>query len=71
MQNIEGLWFNIIHLKIMKMNSTYNKNTFYDYQEKDIESLFGHKKITTIQKLFYELPSAGGISVMFSEMNIL
>jgi|GEM_PF-3600611 len=54
----------------MKTNSTY-KNTFYDYQEKDIENLFGHKKITTIQKLFYELPKVGGISVMFSEIDRL
>lgn len=44
------------------------KASFYDYQEKDIESIFEKMEKNTKSKLLYQLPTGGGKTVVFSEI---
>ncbi|QGK74212.1 DEAD/DEAH box helicase [Flavobacterium sp. SLB02] len=53
--------------KKMKIN-TKSKNTFYDYQEKDIETIFDQMESSAAPKLLYQLPTGGGKTVVFSEI---
>lgn len=51
----------------MKTNTQPN-NTFYDYQEKDIENIFDGMENNTKHKLLYQLPTGGGKTVVFYEI---
>lgn len=41
---------------------------FYDYQERDITSLFKMISSGTVRKILYQLPTGGGKTVVFSEI---
>lgn len=41
---------------------------FYDYQERDINSIFDAIKMGTSKKLLYQLPTGGGKTLVFSEI---
>lgn len=51
----------------MKTN-TQPKNTFYAYQEKDIQIIFDEMESAAKKKLLYQLPTGGGKTVVFSEI---
>lgn len=51
----------------MKTN-TQPKNTFYDYQQKDIETIFDQMESSAAPKLLYQLPTGAGKTVVFSEI---
>jgi len=44
------------------------KASFYDYQEKDIESIFQKMDNKATTRLLYQLPTGGGKTVVFSEI---
>jgi len=44
------------------------KASFYDYQEKDIESIFEKMDNKATTRLLYQLPTGGGKTVVFSEI---
>ena len=41
---------------------------FYDYQERDIQSIFDILQNGKSKKLLYQLPTGGGKTVVFSEI---
>ena len=48
--------------------NTQSIKAFYDYQEKDIESIFELMESKPALKLLYQLPTGGGKTVVFSEI---
>ena len=48
--------------------STPSAKAFYDYQEKDIQSIFELMESKPALKLLYQLPTGGGKTVVFSEI---
>ena len=49
-------------------NAIQNATLFYDYQQKDIETIFTNIESKPNQKLVYQLPTGGGKTMIFSEI---
>ncbi|MCW2120680.1 DEAD/DEAH box helicase [Flavobacterium sp. 7A] len=49
-------------------NAIQNATLFYDYQQKDIETIFTNIERKPNQKLVYQLPTGGGKTMIFSEI---
>jgi len=50
------------------MKTTKPKQSFYAYQEKDIQTIFDQMESAENFKLLYQLPTGGGKTVVFSEI---
>lgn len=49
-------------------SATQNATLFYDYQQKDIATIFTNIESKPDQKLLYQLPTGGGKTMIFSEI---